>query len=69
MADTPHRWMSSLAALVGAIGTAYAIAYVSHFQWHFSRIFVRTDALIMAARLGIVLGLKILFHKQRKSDS
>ena len=65
----PHKWMSSIAALVGAIGTAYAIAYVAHFQWHFSRLVVRTDALIMAAFLGIVLDLKMLLHKRRKSDS
>jgi hypothetical protein len=69
MADTPHKSMNLFAALVSATGTAYAMAYVAHFEWHFSLIFVRTDALLVAAFLGIVLGLKLLFHRQRKSSS
>jgi hypothetical protein len=43
--------------------------YFAHFEWHFPLTFVGTDALIMAAFLETVLGLKLLFPRQRKSGS
>jgi hypothetical protein len=61
--------MSLFTALASATVTAYAIAYVTHFEWHVSRITVRKDALIIAAFLGVVLGLKAVFQKRRKSGS
>jgi len=69
MAHTPHKSISLFAALVSATGTARAMDYFAHFEWHFPLTFVGTDALIMAAFLETVLGLKLLFPRQRKSGS
>ena len=69
MADNPNKPIILFTALASATGAAYAIAYVAHFEWHFSRVVVRTDALIMAAIVGVVFGLKILLQGWRKSGS
>ena len=66
MADTSNKSMSLFTALASATVTAYAIAYVTHFEWHVSRIAVRRDALIVAAFLGVVVGIKVLFQRRRK---
>ena len=69
MADDPNKSMSLFTALASATVIAYAVAYVAHYEWHFSRVVVRTDALILAAMIGIIFGLKILFQKRGKSGS
>ncbi|CAN5505679.1 hypothetical protein BH10PSE11_BH10PSE11_13450 [soil metagenome] len=69
MASNPNNPMSLLTALASATVTAYAIGYVAHYEWHFSRVVVRTDALIIAAFVGVVFGLKILLRGRRKSGS
>ena len=56
-------------ALASATVTAYAIAYVAHFEWQFSRSVVRTDALFVAAVLGVVFGLKILLQGRCKRQN
>ena len=68
MANDPKESASLFTALTSATVSAYAIAYVAHFEWHFSRVEVRRDALVIAALMAVTLGVK-LFLRGRKNGT
>ena len=55
----------SVHRLISATVTAYAIAYVTHFEWHSSRVEVRRDALVLAALMAVALGVKLLLRGRK----
>ena len=59
--------MSLFASLASATAIAYVADYAAHFEWHFSRVVVRRDALVAAVLLGVVVGAKLIFQRRRKS--
>ena len=67
MTDNLRRSMSLFASLASATAIAYVVAYAAHFEWHFSRVVVRRDALVVAVFLGVVVGAKLIFQRWRKS--
>jgi hypothetical protein len=69
MTKPPDRSMSLLTALASAAATAYALAYVAHFEWGLSRIKIREDALALAAVLGIALTTKAVLQRRNNRES
>ena len=65
MANAPKESASLFTALISATVTACAIAYVTHFEWHFSRVEVRRDALVLAALMAVALGVKLLLRGRK----
>ena len=55
MTDNLRRSMSLFASLASATAIAYVADYAAHFEWHFSRVVVRRDALVAAVLLGVVV--------------
>jgi hypothetical protein len=63
--DQPMRLF---AALASATVTAYALAYVAHFEWGLSRIKIREDALAAVGLLVVALTVKIVFQRKNKGS-
>lgn len=61
--------MNMLAALASAPATAYALAYIAHTEWGFSRAHIREDALALAAVLVVAMTAKILLQSRRNRGS
>jgi hypothetical protein len=61
--------MRLLTALASAAATAYALAYLAHSEWGFSRTNIREDALALAALLGVALTVKTWLRRRNKKGS
>jgi hypothetical protein len=64
--DQPMRLFTALAS---ATVTAYALAYVAHFELGLSRLKIREDALAAVGLLVVVLTVKIVFRRKNNSGS
>jgi hypothetical protein len=64
--DQPMRLFTALASTTV---TAYALAYVAHFELGLSRLKIREDALAAVGLLVVVLTVKIVFRRKNNSGS
>jgi hypothetical protein len=69
MRKPSDRSVNLLTSLASAAATAYALAYLAHSEWGFSRIRIREDALALAGFLVIVLSLKAVFWGKKNKGS
>jgi NhaP-type Na+/H+ and K+/H+ antiporter len=65
-ADPSDIAISSLLAAVGAIVTALLVGYIAHYDLGFSRQEIRTEAVIGAVIIGLLVTIEYLGKKLRK---
>ena len=68
MGKSDDQPMRLFAALASATVTAYALAYVAHFEWGLSRIKIREDALAAVGLWVVALTVKIVFQRKNKGS-
>lgn len=68
MKKTPDNSMSLLTALASAAATAYALDYIAHAEWGFSRIVIREDAIGMAGLLAAAIVAGIILRRKKKGS-
>ena len=60
--------VSLFTALATAAATAFALEYLIHAEWGFHRLAIREDALGAAGLLIVLLGLRIVFARNKKGS-
>ena len=60
--------MKLFTALASATVTAYALAYIAHFELGLSRLKIREDALAAVGLLVVALTVKIVFQRKNKGS-
>jgi hypothetical protein len=60
--------MKLFTALASATVTAYALAYIAHFELGLSRLKIREDALAAVGLLVVALTVKIVFRRKNKGS-
>jgi hypothetical protein len=64
--DQPMRLFTALAS---ATVTAYALAYIAHFELGLSRLKIREDALAAVGLLVVALTVRIVFRRKNNRGS
>ena len=68
MSRPPDRSLNWLTALASAAATAYALAYVAHWEWGLSDLRIREDALALALLLGAAMTVDVLLRRRNKGS-
>src|SRR6202158_4131574 len=53
---------------VSALGVAFLLGYAAHYQWGFSRVAIRTDALMAALLIGTLVAIEFFWQEFAEAE-